>query len=299
MSAPAGLLTHVTFLAGVSSIAGAILWWGALPGSWRRNLALAMSGLGLVLLIAGFRSEGQRESPSTAVFLVGQAYVTEQTSASASLPYYLLTGVCLLLGTLALAVGEDGAEQLGRHWFATATGLSLFVTALRFCLEKVAAPAEWTYAVGIAWLAPLVGAQFYINLREEGRGLGALVRWLLAYALAVRVAVALLMVLASTQALGSHYDVSMLVHVRNPFTQATYDFVPGSFDQMVKLAVVPQLLFWPFSTLLGGLCGAAVAALVLGVWRSMKASGPRRAPLRPPVELSGTHKPTQSGAWSR
>src|SRR5436190_968198 len=83
--------------------------------------------------------------------------------------------------------------------------------ATRFWLEKVAAPPAWCYAVGVTWLAPVVGAFFAFNLRRERKGKAALLTVLLLYALAVRGAVAALMVAASTLRLGSHYDVSALV----------------------------------------------------------------------------------------
>ncbi len=281
-------------------VASVILWWGALPPAWRRAVALFTSAAGFLFLISALGAEGSREASSTAAFLVGATYVTDQASASASLPYYVLTGVCLLLGTAGLAAGEDGAQRLQHHWFATATGLSLGITALRFCLEKVAAPHAWAMLAGVTWIAPAVGAFFAVNLREEGRGLRSLAGALLAYGFAVRAAVAALMVLASTQGLGSHYDVSMLVRVKNPLSGATLDFIPGSAAQLLYLAVVPQLVFWPVVTAFTGLVGAGLAEGGLALWRRRRAAGPRLGPLRPPVELSGTHtKHPGNGAWTR
>src|SRR5947207_203975 len=90
------------------------------------------------------------------------------------------------------ALRRDGGRRV-----AGAIGLGLGVTALRFALEKVAAPTSWTQAVGITWLAPVVGAVFLARLREEGRGLKALLGALAVYAVAARGTVALLMVAAS------------------------------------------------------------------------------------------------------
>ena len=91
------------------------------------------------------------------------------------------------------------------------------------------------------------------------KGLTGLAAVLLLYGLAVRSAVAALMVVASTQRLGSHYDVSALVAVRNPFTGHIYHFVPGSFSQVWSIGVIPQLAVWPIYTVLAGLLGAALA----------------------------------------
>lgn len=254
------ILGRVAMVLGIWAAAGALLWWGRLPGAWRRALALVTSAAGLVFLIHALGTTGQRESSTTAVFLVGRPYVTEQVSASASLPYYVATAMCLLLGTLGLAVSDEAAARIRERWLATAIVLSLAVTATRFWLEKVAAPPAWSYAVGVTWMAPVVGAFFLFNLRRRGKGVAALAGALLAYGLAVRASVAALMVVASTLRLGSHYDVSALVRVQNPLSGRLYQFAPGSFAQVWNVAVIPQLAFWPVYTVVAGLLGAALAA---------------------------------------
>ncbi|HUG53526.1 MAG TPA: hypothetical protein VMR21_07990, partial [Vicinamibacteria bacterium] len=198
----------------VWSAAAVGLSWGRLPGSWRRGLALLTSAAGLVMLVVALSAHGQRDALTTGQFLLGGAYVTGHASASASLRYYVAMAACLLLGTAGLALPDDAARRLDRHWVAAAVGLSFVVTALRFTLEKVAAPMSWTHPVGITWLAPVVGAVFLRHAREEGKGLRALVGWLFAYALGARGTVALLMVVASVLSLGSHYDLSAVSSVR-------------------------------------------------------------------------------------
>jgi hypothetical protein len=244
------------------SLAGVLLWWGRLPGPWRRSLALLTSGAGIVFLVVGMRSEGVREAATTAAFLIGPSYVTEQATASASLPYYVLTGVCLLLGTLGLAVGDDLAQTLRQRWMTAAVVISLSVTALRFCLDKVAAPQFLVAVMGVVWLPPIVGAFFAQNVRAEGRGLGSLVGALFGYALVVRGGVALLMVLASVLRLGSHYDVSPILEVHLPFSHRLVHFEPGSLRQVLDLAILPQLLFWTSYTVITGLLGATVLYLL-------------------------------------
>ncbi len=247
-------------------VTAVLLCWPRLAGPDRRRIALVSSGAGLLALILAMRAEGFRESPTLAVFLLGTPYVTERASASASLPYYLLTGVCLALGFTGLALGDAEARAIGRRWLATAVAVSWLVTAVRFLLEKAAAPASWTQAVGVAWMPLPVGAFFALNLRAEGKGFRSLLTALVTYAYAVRGVVAALMVAATRLRLGSHYDVSQVVLVHNPLSGEAYSFEAGSLDQIVRLAIVPQLLVWPLVTVLVGLLGAAVARVITIAW---------------------------------
>jgi hypothetical protein len=279
---PGTTLGRIGIVLAVWAVGAGLLCWPRLSGPWRRALALATSGAGLVFLILALNTQGLRESASTAVFLMGRPYVTEQVSATASLPYYVATALCLLLGTAGLAMSEDAVRVARERWLASAIVLSLAVTATRFWLEKVAAPPALCWAVGVTWLAPVVGAFFAFNVRREGKGLAALATALLLYGLAVRATVAALMVAASTQRLGSHYDVSALVRVRNPFTGSLYHFVPGSFDQVWTVGVIPQLAAWPVYTVLAGLLGAALA---LGVSWAAGVS-PSMAGVRSQIGLS-------------
>jgi hypothetical protein len=255
---------------GVSIAAATMLWWGRLPGPWRRALALLMSVLGVLFLVSALRAEGHREAATTAVVILGPAYVTDQASASASLRYYVMTAVCLLLGTAGLAVSDEIARRLSSRWMATAIVLSLLVTATRFALEKAAAPSSWTRPIGVTWLPPIVGVFFALNASREGHGLRTVARSLLGYGLAVRGFVALLMVVATTLRLGSHYDISALGYVKNPMSGRWYEFAAGSFDQLFLLALLPQLVFWPVYTVMAGMIGA-LAALVL----ASRGLGPR------------------------
>jgi len=257
---------------GASTAAAAVLWWGRLPGPWRRALALLTSALGVLFLVLALRAEGHREAYTTAVVLLGPSYVTDQASASASLRFYVMTGVCLLLGTAGLAVSDATARRLDGRWLATAIALSLLVTAARFGLEKAAAPSSWTRPMGITWLAPVVGAFFAVNAKREGRGLTSVARALLAYGVAVRGAVALLMVVATSLRLGSHYDISALAHIKNPLSGRWHEFASGSFEQLFFLGVLPQLVIWPVYTVVAGMAGALAALLV-----TSRGLGPRVA----------------------
>jgi hypothetical protein len=270
--------TRLLSLLGTWVLGSTLLWWPRLSGAWRRKLAVLSSTAGLLCLILAMNSEGFRESPTMAVFLVGPPYVTERASASASLPYYVLTAICLLLGVAGLGVGDELAQGLSRHWLATAVGLSVGITVLRFLLEKAAAPSSWTQVMGVTALAPVVGAYFAVCLRSEAKGFRALLGPLLVYAVSVRGAIATLMIMATTGRLGSHYDISPLTIVRNPFTERFYAFEPGSLTQIVNVVMIPQLLIWPLYTLLTGLLGAWLISMVWG--------SPRLPSVPPPVRVA-------------
>ncbi len=261
--------------------AAVLLWWGRLGGESRRSIALASSAVGVVLLMLALNTEGQREAPTTAEFLLSGRYVTGHVSASASLPYYVLTAVCLLLGTAGLVTPDHQARRLDDHWFAAAVTLSLLVTVLRFALEKVAAPTSWTHAVGVIWLGPVVGAYFLVHLRERGRAWATLAWRLLAYAVIVRFAVTAMMVAATKLELGSHYDLSGFTAVTVPILGGTYPFEPGSWRQIAFLAAIPQLTFYVAHTVVMGLLGAKLFELAMTARRAQAPVLRRAAYWRP------------------
>lgn len=263
----------------VWAAAALFLWWGRVPARWRRTVALATSGAGLVLLMIALNTEGRREAPTAAWFPMTERYITGYASASAGLPYYVLTGVCLLLGTAGLVLPEGVAGVVDRHRLATAVLFSYAVTAMRFSLERVAAPAAWTVAVGITWLPPVIGIFFAQRAREEGRKFLSIVRPLLAYAVLVRGAVALLMVAATTGRLGSHYDLSGFTRIRVPFTHELRVFAAGSAEQILYLGVIPQLTFYVAHTLLGGLMGGGIYLLLRRAWEATHPVPALRAPI--------------------
>ena len=249
----------------VWTLSAVLLNWGRLSLPWRRRLSLAVSGAGLAFLILALNTGGLRESATTGAFLIGGTpYVTGTISASASLPYYVMTGLCLLLGTTGLALPESAVARWREHWLLVAIALSLATSALRLVLELAAAPPSWTWAAGVTQLAPLVGAFFALSVRAERGSWRRIAAALLAYGLAARGGIAVLYVLATRLHLGSHYDLSaMEIAVTNPLTGATHHFAAGSFAQLVNLAIVPQLVFWPVYTLIAGLLGAATALLAV------------------------------------
>jgi hypothetical protein len=264
-------------------VGGLLLGWSRFPAGWRRRIALAWGLAGLVSLVVALNTEGSRASPALAVFLMGTPYVTATAQASASLPFYLLSGVFLLLGFTGLALGDEIALWSTRNALAAATFLSLAITALRFALEKTAAPPWLAQIVGVTWLAPVVGAFLFWNADAQARTLATLLKGLAVYAVAVRGAILLLMLLATTRRLGSHYDVSSVTLVHNPLTGQAHEFAAGSRAQLMDLAVIPQVAVWPLYTVAAGLVGAGLALVLEASWR---AKTPRLAPApsTPPPE---------------
>src|SRR5262245_43537531 len=260
------MLSQVVALSSAWAIAAFLLAWPHLSGQWRRRLALASSAGAVLSLILAMSTEGFRESPTVAVFLMGRPYVLENTAASAGLPYYVITGSLLFLGFAGMALGDDAADRLRRHPLAIVVALSLLVTAVRFLLEKAAAPASWTHIVGITWIAPVVGAYLALCYRAEKRSFPALLGALVLYAFLARGAVAALMVVATRFRLGSHYDVSPLTLVVNPLTGGTLSFVAGSAEQVLQLAALPELIAWPIYTVLAGLIGVGLAHVLVLAW---------------------------------
>jgi hypothetical protein len=121
-----------------------------------------------------------------------------------------------------------------------------------------------------------VGAYFLLHLRERGRGTGTLALRLLAYAVIVRSAVTLLMVLATTNNLGSHYDLSGFTRVRIPLSGAVRQFAPGSWEQIAFLGAIPQLTFFVAHTVVMGLIGAGLFALATSARQKPRAAALRR-----------------------
>jgi hypothetical protein len=247
------------------AVAGALLCWGDLPPRLRRGLALLASAAGLVFLVIALNTAGQREAETTTRVLISSPFPTGKVSASASLPYYVMTGLCLLLGTVGLALPESVARLARKRWLANAILISLGIPVVRLLLERSAAPRQLAWAFGVTALPPVVGACFAFRARAEGKGWGDVVRALFAYAVAVRGWVALIYTAATLAHVGStHYDMSMVVRARNTFTGTVHVFEPGSLFQLLALVAFPQLGVWPLITVAGGLLGAGLVRLAGG-----------------------------------
>ncbi len=254
-------MAHLPLTVALASALSALMhWWPRLDAGWRRRVSLLTSAAGIAFLFAALQAEGQRESALTSLVLLGPATRTAVLSARASLYYSVLTALCLLLGFAGLAMGEALSRWLHPRPLLSASLVAWLVTAVRFLLEKSAAPAALTDAFGVTWLAPFAGAYLATGVPGGRRpGWGALVRRLAAYAFLVRGAVAALGVVATRQGLGTHYDVSPLTRVSLALLGGDVAFQPGSWHQVLWLTLVPQLVVWPAYTVLAGLAGAALA----------------------------------------
>lgn len=234
-------------------------WWPRLAAPRRLRLSVATSAAGVGFLVAALRAEGVRESALTWDVLVGQATRIATASASASLYYYVLTAVCLLLGFAGLVSGETLSRWLSPRFLANSVAVAWLLTLVRFLLEKSAAPPVLVQAVGVTWLAPIAGAYMATGFSDAAPGRRPLVRTLVAYAFLVRGLVALVGVAATHLGLGTHYDVSGVTSVPLALTGGTFSFVPGSAPQIFWLILVPQLVVWPAFTVAAGLAGAGLA----------------------------------------
>ncbi len=152
--------------------------------------------------------------------------------------------------------------------------LSLAVTLLRLAGERGHWSARWfssetsgirptgvSWVVGITWLAIPFGAYFGWRLASSGKGHSSALRsfflWpelaltLLAYGLAARIPVVIVMFLAMRGNWGTHYDY---VGMPGPL-----DMAPWS--RFVWLALLPQLVFWVAFTIVVGSISGTLAAL--------------------------------------
>jgi hypothetical protein len=259
-------------------------WWPRLPASRRRGLSVATSAAGIAFLVAGTAAEGLRETETTSLVVLGPVYVTATASASASLHYYVLTAVCLLLGFAGLVFGEPLSRWLSRHWVLSAAAVAWLITVLRFLLERTASPPLLTQVVGVTWMAPVAGAWFATSLRGEGRALRSVLRPLVTYAYLVRGFVVLVAVVATRLQLGTHYDVSPLVQVNLGFAGGVFTFSGGSWAQIFWLSLVPQLVVWPVFTVAAGLAGGAL------VWPWLPRRAPPRRPATPDAVVSSRER---------
>jgi hypothetical protein len=129
--------------------------------------------------------------------------------------------------------------------------------AAGYALLAVLAGAALGFAGAALDAGPVVVCAFFVasvvaSVLLASRGWPALARVLLAYGLAARIPVALLMLAAIYGNWGTHYDVLP------PGFDASY----GPFARWVQIGLVPQLTIWiGFTVGVGGLLGALAASL--------------------------------------
>ena len=232
-------------------------WWPRLPATHRRRLSIATSLAGLGFLVAALRSEGLRESALTSLVLVGPG---DAHRARLGLGEPLLLRAHRRLPAARLRGPRSSATRSPAGCrprpLLSSVAVAWLVTVVRLLLEKSAAPSLLVEAVGVTWLAPVAGVYLALALRPEGVGPTALLQVLLRYAFLVRGFVALVGVVATRLAAGTHYDVSPLTEVPVAFAAGTWVFAPGSWEQLFWLTLLPQLVIWPAFTVLVGMAAA-------------------------------------------
>jgi hypothetical protein len=267
-----------------SCLAVLMHWWPRLAAPRRMRLSVATSVAGLGFLVAALQAEGLREAALVSDVLVGQATRTAIASASASLYYYVLTAVCLVLGFAGLVFGEPLARWLAPRALVNCVAIAWLLTLVRFLLEKSAAPPVLVQAVGVTWLAPVAGAYLATALPGARPAASTFVRTLVAYAFLVRGFVAAAAVAATRLGLGTHYDVSAATSVPVALTGGSFSFVPGSVGQVLWLVLLPQLVVWPAFTVAAGLLGASLARFLPAPARSAPRPAPAPGPGGPTLE---------------
>ncbi|MCC7171827.1 MAG: hypothetical protein IT459_15380 [Planctomycetes bacterium] len=119
--------------------------------------------------------------------------------------------------------------------------LGLGVIAGRFALDRAAAPEPVAHAVGLLWWSVAIGP--YLRIRDRSVGMSAL-----RLALATRLVVVALNVLATRNEWGTHFSLERVQRVALPFVDAVFVAPPGSLRQFLVLVVLPQLVIWPMLT---------------------------------------------------
>jgi hypothetical protein len=172
----------------------------------------------------------------------------------------------------ALRLAKGGrSERPGRVIGFAALGLAL-VFAINFVVGRIKGEQTFFGVIGVFAVASVLG------------GLAALAAWpalgktLLAYGLAARLPVALVMLLAIRGEWGTHYDL--------PPPDSPY---MGPVAKWFWLGLLPQMTIWMAFTLIVGTLFGGLALLVPG--RSRSAPPPR--PSAPPVRTAPTLRPSE------
>ena len=153
--------------------------------------------------------------------------------------------------------------------------------------------------MGVTWIPLVVGAYLALHYRAEGESFARAP----GRARRLRVRCARSAWPSSWSwprdwRLGSHYDVSPLTLVSNPLTGQVYSFVAGSAEQVLNLAVLPQLLVWPVYTVLAGLVGAGLVRLVAAAWGRPQSPAVSRRPRRIRFRRTELRLTSPGTAWT-
>jgi hypothetical protein len=142
--------------------------------------------------------------------------------------------------------------------------VSNVVTLMRLGLElaglpKGTSPGQPTWWVSVSLLIPLAGLYFGYLLKGEARPFRRLAGALLAYAYSVRIPTAIIYFLSGALGWDTHYSV----------------YGPqGSAGSYLTGGLLPQLIFWPIVTVVGGMILGVPLILAL---RGRTTAGPASA----------------------
>ncbi len=218
---------------------------GHAAASFRSGAPLIGAAIAMVALLASTWARGGYEV-RVELFIGGPyAYTVETIERS-------FAGLWLGLGLIALALaaaGRWGGALIGDHPWRRACGLTVTVILLRVALEKLGVPLNVATFTGIIWLVAPLAVVFAVEAARRGRQRTFWV-WLVSYALAIRVLVVAIMLLATHFELGTHFDNSGITRFRLLGEERTLP--PHTWEQYRSLIVVPQLVLWTTVTLAGG-----------------------------------------------
>jgi hypothetical protein len=191
-------------------------------------------------------------------------YAVDQLQATFNSISRLFPLICIIAGILIylLLKGRKNestqlrAEPARLNLWIIPAAIALGITSLRFTLEKLEVSQTVVDAVGIGWLTLPFAIYFALRVRRWAE----LFTNLALYALAARIPVAILMILASYLHWGSHYDISSLTHLDTQWGRLNYE--ANSFRQHLHIIYLAQLVIMPiYGIITGMIAGAGVFLL--------------------------------------
>ncbi len=127
----------------------------------------------------------------------------------------------------------------GFSFLALAVSAALFAVSFRFLITSM-------------WLVPVILIATVAGILIARQGWSSLSTTLLAYGLAARIPVALLMLFAIMGTWGTHYDVA----------PPNFPADVGPFVKWVQIGLIPQLTIWvAFTVIIGSIFGAIAVAV--------------------------------------
>ena len=169
------------------------------------------------------------------------------TTASGGLAIIGISWLPLIFGpyfAVKLAGKGEGPASSGKSIAFAVVGLLILIAGGYVSFSGARAQSPPTTILGFVIMAGAVAVCFL--------GWGALSKSLLAYGLAARIPVAIVMFLAIRGNWGTHYDA----------LPPGYNGPTDLWPKFLMIGIIPQMLFWvPFTIVVGSLLGAIVRAI--------------------------------------